>query len=1115
MRLKQLFLLLFMLVISQFVRASHVMGGEITWTCSGVNTYNFQLVIYRDCNGNDILSNTLDLEVWGHSTVSTIQVTKTAIVDLSPPCTQVPTGPIQLDCGIGTGGGNGGGAIQKIIFNSAPTVLTGTPPAGGWSFTYDDWSRSWTLTNINTPANYGITLSATMYQVNGNVTDCVDSSPQFAQDPYMLLCAGTDFEFNSNVFDPDGDELQFSWGTPLDHFSGNFNPPANPIPVPFNTGFSATNPTPDASFSAGNSPAIINVNTGDISFTSNTLGEYVVKQKIDSYRNGQLVSTVNREFQLVIINCASATVNTAPQITPPFNANTTFEVEFFAGDMIDFDIIINDNEILQDGTPQTVTLTPSGNYFGTNLTDPNSGCDILPCATLNLPPIISGVQGVNTHFNWQTDCNHLIGLDGAQQQEQVFDFVLKAQDDFCSVPGLTYKTIRIKLKNSLDLPPANLHCVNVLTNGDVELTWTKTNPAIGTFTAYEIYSIQDGLIATINDINIENYTHIGAGANLTSKDYYILTKFGCNGNNSVSSDTLKSIFLDLNDLGDGRISLAWNLTHTPINNGDNVLQNIMREYPLGTWTMIDQVPYGTTFYQDTIDICDAWQNYRIEIPNDAGCMSGSNNDGDQLQDIINPYIPTVTSVSVDTVTNAMVVSWNQNQSDDTYGYIIFQEISGFWEPIDTVYGIGTTSYNNILTNSMNESEAYGVAAFDSCQTNTVPWNYQTSALSDQHSSIYVTSTLDICSKNVTLSWAHYNGFERATYEVIAKVGNSSYDVIATLGASATSYSHTNVLEGETYYYYIRVVSEDGIIAYSNLNERYVLRPTPPVFHYISTATHLLSNEIEIELYTDPNGAVQGYELERKGPNELHFEFLSTLSTSASNTIYYGDSDIDSKAGAYNYRVNLIDSCGNFGEASNTVKTIFLEVSTQDTEMKTTLFWSDYEGFDGVITKYRVFRGINGVFNQTPLVELSGSIRSYVDDVSAFYESEGQFCYRVEAVENLNTYGFVQTAFSNTVCVSIEPLVYIPNAFTVGGVNPIFKPVISLYDFESYDLQIFSRWGDLVFNTVDRDLGWNGESNIGQLVKEGVYVYILRFSDESGKDFEFTNNVTLIHYGSGN
>jgi hypothetical protein len=1111
MRIKHIILILISLAFSNFAKASHVMGGEITWTCASANSYQFKLVIYRDCGGNDILSNNLNLRVWGHPTITTINCIKIQTIDLSPPCTEVPAGPIQLDCGVGSSGGNGAGAIQKFIFESAPIILTGVPPIGGWSFTYDDWSRSFSLTNIDSPGSYGITLSATMFAVNGAGSgDCVDSSPQFAQDPYLLLCSGTDFEFNSNVYDPNNDSLSFSWGVPLDYFpAGVFDPPNNPMPIPFVAGFSFTNPTPDASFDVNNIPATIDPNTGTISFTSLTPGNYVMKQKIDSYRDGILISTVNREIQLVIINCPGAN-NTAPQITPPFNGNTSFEADFFAGDVIDFDIIIQDNELLQDGTPQTVILTPSGNTFGNNLTDPNSGCDILPCATLDQPPIIMGVQGVNTHFNWQTDCNHLVDGNGVQQQEQTYSFVLKAQDDYCSVPGLAYKTIVITLKNSEDIPPADLHCVNVLSNGDVELTWTKSDPTIGTFIEYEIYSIQGGLIATINNVNIENYTHVGAGANVSSIDYYILTKYGCNGNNYVSSDTLSSIFMDLNDLGDGRISLTWNMTANPMNNGDNPTQNIMREYPPGTWSLRDQVPYGTTFYQDTIDVCDAWLNYRIEIPNDSGCISGSNIDGDQLQDIINPYIPNVISVSVDTMTDAAEISWNINQSQDTYGYIIFQNIGGFWDPIDTVYGINTTTYLNTNTNSFNEAETYGVAAFDSCLTNTNPPNYQTSALSSEHTSIYLESELDICTKNVTLNWSPYLGFDVDSYEVIVKIGNSSYEVIETLGSSANYYVHTNLIQGVTYYYYIRAVSANGVKVYSNQNTRLIIRPTAATYHYLSTASHLLSNEIEIECFTDPNAAVDGYEVEKKGPYDTDFSYLTTLSPSPSSTIFYIDNDIDAKTGAYNYRINLIDSCGSIGDVSNVATTTFLEVSTQDVEMKTTLFWTKYFGFDGVISEYRIYRGINGVFDVSPIAVVTGSIRSYVDDISDFYESEGEFCYRVEAIEVTNSYGINRTAFSNAVCVTIEPLVYIPNAFTINGFNPIFFPVISLYDFESYNLQIYNRWGEIVYNTTDRYVGWNGEGNDGDLKQEGVYVYLLRFNDEFGKEYEFKGSLTMLY-----
>ncbi|MBK6527193.1 MAG: hypothetical protein IPG07_17585 [Crocinitomicaceae bacterium] len=195
------------------------MGGEITWTCLGAGSYQFNLILYRDCNGIEITDPSLNIEVWGHPTVTTITCNLLSSTDLSPSCTQVGGGPIELACGAGTGGGNGAGAVQKFHYQSAPIVLAGTPPATGWAFTYDSFSRNWDLSNIVDPFNYGLTLSARMYAVAGaNANPCTDSSPQFEQDPYMLVCAGTEFQYNPSAFDPDNDSLVYSWGIPLDHF---------------------------------------------------------------------------------------------------------------------------------------------------------------------------------------------------------------------------------------------------------------------------------------------------------------------------------------------------------------------------------------------------------------------------------------------------------------------------------------------------------------------------------------------------------------------------------------------------------------------------------------------------------------------------------------------------------------------------------------------------------------------------------------------------------------------------------------------------------------------------------------------------------------------------------
>lgn len=1090
------------------------MGGEITWTCLGAGSYQFNLVIYRDCNGLDIVDPALNIEVWGHPTVSNITCNFVQSTDLSPNCTQVAGGPSELDCGVGTMGGNGPGAVQKFVYQSAPIILSGTPPATGWSFTHDSFSRNWGLTNISSPASYGITLSAKMFPYNGNNTNpCFDSSPQFAQDPYMVMCVGTDFQFNPNASDPDNDSLVYSWGTPLDHFpSGSFNPPTNPAPVPFNAGYSATNPTPDASFAAGNIPASMNAQSGVITFLSNTIGNFAFVQKIDSYRNGQLISTVNREIQMIVIPCPGYN-NTAPTITPPFMGATSFDAEFFAGDLINFNIVISDLENLQNGTPQTVTLLPSGSYFGTNFTDPNSGCDYTPCATLSTAPLIQGVQGLSTNFNWQTTCDHLLDASGNQQAEQIYYFVLNAQDDYCSVPGRTFETIKIKLKNKEMLSPPDLHCVDVLANGDVDLTWTAATDASGvSFTNYEVWCIEDGLITTIPTIATQNYTVVGANCNLGPKHYYVVAKFGCDGSNVVSSDTLSTIFLDLVDLGDGRVSLSWNDTHNPMNNGDNTTIKIFREYPVGIWTLRKTQSYGSTnFVIDTVDVCNAFLTYEVVIENASGCNSTSNNPGALLQDIINPLIPTLSWVTVDTTTDFVDLSWNVNPAPDTYGYIIYTLINGFWEPIDTVYGINNTGYTYTGTNSANMAETFRIAAFDSCTTSNVPPTFQTSALSPPHTTIFLTDVYDICDKSVYLNWSHYQGWVEGVkhYEVIVSIAGSPFEVIATVASSENSFQHTSLYYDANYCYYIRAVSNNDSISYSNRNCRFTDRPSEAAFHYLAAASHNLFNEIELTCYTDGTASVQAYEVEVKGPLDQNFSTIASLTGNGTDFLTYNDAAIFPERGAYQYKINLIDSCGNVGFVTNVARTVFLEVTSDDVQMLNVLSWSAYQGFDGNIVEYRIYRGINGVFDANPIGTTISGVRSYVDDVSGFFDSQGQFCYRVEAVESLNSYNLSQTAFSNTVCATLDPVVYIPNAFIVYGENPIFLPIISLYDFSSYNLIIYDRWGGEIYVTQDRFEGWDGRGQSGDLKAEGTYVYYLTFDDRDGKEYQYRGFVTML------
>ena len=71
--------------------------------------------------------------------------------------------------------------------------------------------------------------------------------------------------------------------------------------------------------------------------------------------------------------------------------------------------------------------------------------------------------------------------------------------------------------------------------------------------------------------------------------------------------------------------------------------------------------------------------------------------------------------------------------------------------------------------------------------------------------------------------------------------------------------------------------------------------------------------------------------------------------------------------------------------------------------------------------------------------------------------------------------------------------YGPSAFSPNndGVNDEFRPLTGCEILE-YNLQIFDRWGNLLFETTDPDLSWNGMLN-GQLLSTGVYVWWLDYT----------------------
>ena len=97
------------------------------------------------------------------------------------------------------------------------------------------------------------------------------------------------------------------------------------------------------------------------------------------------------------------------------------------------------------------------------------------------------------------------------------------------------------------------------------------------------------------------------------------------------------------------------------------------------------------------------------------------------------------------------------------------------------------------------------------------------------------------------------------------------------------------------------------------------------------------------------------------------------------------------------------------------------------------------------------------------------------------------CYAVSAIDTVGN----ESARSNIVCGDNCPEYRLPNIFTPNGdrQNDTFRP-FPYRGVKTIDLQVFNRWGQVVFSSTDPDIGWGGtllEST--EPVPDGVYYYV--------------------------
>lgn len=657
---------------------------------------------------------------------------------------------------------------------------------------------------------------------------------------------------------------------------------------------------------------------------------------------------------------------------------------------------------------------------------------------------------------------------------------------------------------SLALNPPSLRCVSIQPSGDVVLNWVPPPDPLGVFNSYHIFfsTAAGGPFICIDSLftySPGTYTHAGANACNQNVYYFILTREGCCSNYSTPSDTLRAIRFLLNNTGNGLANLSWNASHQPLLPTSSTWYHVYKEYPAGSWTLIDSTP--SLSYVDTITVCDDFISYRIEITDASGCTSVSCVEGDQFQDVTAPSVPVIDTVSVNPLTEIPIITWNVNPNGDTQGYIIYLWNGIAWSLVGATSGIANNSFINGLSDAANNSELYAVAAVDSCGN--------LSPISVGHNTIHIDAVIDACEETVTLSWNSYINLQAGVshYEIFASENSGAFISIGT--TSFNTFTHSALNNLSTYCYYVRMngnitsqtAASDSVCVYADLI-------TPPLFTYLKKVSVQPDNSVYAECFVDTSADVSRYRLERSLSFSGPYEEVITISTSGNVIESFTDfSGLAGQSSVY-YRVVNVSDCNEDLTASNIAKTIFLTAQAQ-VNLSNMLSWNDYEGWATGTSHFNIYRQIPGQMFYSYLATIPNTQFTYTDDVQIFLTGDGSFCYYVEAAEAAgNPFGFSDSSTSNITCAYQQPHVFIPNAFTPEGSNPVFLPVTVFANKSRYSFYIFSREGQIIFETNDPQKGWDGTFE-NEKVPQGVYVYYVNFYGSDGTQVKKRGAVTLL------
>lgn len=279
------------------VKATHIIGGSLTYTCLGNDKYRITLNMRRDCiNGVALFDAPASIGIFDSTGNLLTQYGEKGLIKVFPTIHKIPIDSILLS------GACLSPNVPLLCVEEATYIGDVVLPfrKGGYHFIYQRCCRNMLIQNIVKPLETG--ANWTVYLSEESLNTC-NSSPSFKNWSPILLCAQKEYNFDHSAIDLQSDSLVYSLWTPFNAATDS----TNPMPVPPSFNYSNVNWI-GGRFNELNQfgsqvPFTIDRRTGMIHAIPDEKGHFLLGVKVQEYRNGKLLSTVYRDWQVEVVEC--------------------------------------------------------------------------------------------------------------------------------------------------------------------------------------------------------------------------------------------------------------------------------------------------------------------------------------------------------------------------------------------------------------------------------------------------------------------------------------------------------------------------------------------------------------------------------------------------------------------------------------------------------------------------------------------------------------------------------------------------------------------------------------------------------------------------------------------